>query len=108
MHDIKMTVHGRFSNKSILPGEYFMQDWFAFVIPPSVGEYVKEGVSIRFDDGTYGGDFLVSSGRKLDPGEAENYEREYWKGDNNVNYARWTYSFTDADYEAAVARGPME
>lgn len=26
----------------------------------------------------------------------------------NIGFCRWTYTFTNADYDAAVARGPMK
>ena len=80
-HRITMTVTDRFEKKEILPGESLLQEEVGFVTPPSLEGYMINGVSIVFDDGPYGG---------------------------YIGFCRWTYTFTNADYDAAVARGPMK
>lgn len=37
-----------------------------------------------------------------------NYTVERSNIDGYIGFCRWTYTFTNADYDAAVARGPMK
>ena len=57
-HWITMTVTDRFEKKEILPGESLLQEEVGFVTPPSLEGYTRDGVSIVFDDGLYGGVFF--------------------------------------------------
>ena len=54
-HRITMTVTDRFEKKEILPGESLLQEEVGFIIPLSLEEYTGNGVTVVFDDGSYGG-----------------------------------------------------
>ena len=57
-HRITMTVTDRFEKKEILPGESLLQEEVGFIIPLSLEEYTGNGVTVVFDDGSYGGVFF--------------------------------------------------
>ena len=78
------------------------------------GFYTRSGMSIVFDDGPYGGVFnasSVSNDPQPSPRDQQNCEyEEIEETDPGIYYSRlgiWTYTFTNTDYDAAVARGPM-
>lgn len=71
-------------------------------------------MTVLFDDGTYGAEFDYGVEKPLnynadfDPTLKENYEYEEVENPYDCRLCsghRWTYTFTDADYEAAVAYG---
>lgn len=73
-------------------------------------DFLRNGsMTVLFDDGLYGGVFSSESAGELNPCKESNYrfvevKDEYMK---TVIYV-YTYTFTNADYEAAVASGPLE
>lgn len=68
-----------------------------------------DGVSIVFDDGPYGGVFFrTDKVTAFNPCLECNYTVERSNIDGYIGFCRWTYTFTNADYDAAVARGPMK
>ena len=89
-HRITMTVTDRFEKKEILPGESLLQEEVGFVTPPSLEGYMIDGVSA------------------FNPCLECNYTVERSNIDGYIGFCRWTYTFTNADYDAAVARGPMK
>ena len=108
-HRITMTVTDRFEKKEILPGESLLQEEVGFVTPPSLEGYMIDGVSIVFDDGPYGGVFFrTDKVTAFNPCLECNYTVERSNIDGYIGFCRWTYTFTNADYDAAVARGPMK
>ena len=109
-HRITLTVIGEFENEIMLPGECISKTMIGFIFPPSPDLYVMHGVEIVFDDGPYGGVFTrpeVYPAAPYNPCDYYNYEvgKEY--KENGMLQRQWTYTFTNADYDAAVARGPM-
>ena len=71
--------------------------------------YMIDGVSIVFDDGPYGGVFFrTDKVTAFNPCLECNYTVERSNIDGYIGFCRWTYTFTNADYDAAVARGPMK
>ena len=108
-HRITMTVTDRFEKKEILPGESLLQEEVGFIIPLSLEEYTGNGVTVVFDDGSYGGVFFrTDKVEAFNPCFECNYTVERSNIDGYIPYVRWTYTFTNADYDAAVARGPMK
>ena len=104
-HRITMTVTDRFEKKEILPGESLLQEEVGFVTPPSLEGYMIDGVSIVFDDGPYGGVFFrTDKVTAFNPCLECNYTVERSNIDGYIGFCRWTYTFTNADYDAAVAR----
>ena len=57
-----------------------------------------------FDDGPYGGNFPLSDSFVL---PYDITQEKYFKRQREGDITKWTYTFTNADYDAAVARGPM-
>lgn len=108
-HTITMTVKGEFDNEKILSGECITKTLIGFIEPPSLWDYLRHGMKITFDDGTYGGVFPLSDNRTA-PYDVS-WEGNYKQGElyeiKECLHRDWTYTFTNADYEAAVARGPM-
>ena len=110
-HRITMTVTDRFEKKEILPGESLLQEEVGFVTPPSLEGYMIDGVSIVFDDGPYGGVFSIPTEyptAPYNPCDEYNYEMGEEYKESGMLQRQWTYTFTNADYDAAVARGPMK
>lgn len=108
-HRITMTVTDRFEKKEILPGESLLQEEVGFIIPLSLEEYTGNGVTVVFDDGPYGGVFFrTDKVEAFNPCFECNYTVERSNIDGYIGFCRWTYTFTNADYDAAVARGPMK
>ena len=108
-HRITMTVTDRFEKKEILPGESLLQEEVGFIIPLSLEEYTGNGVTVVFDDGSYGGVFFrTDKVEAFNPCFECNYTVERSNIDGYIGFCRWTYTFTNADYDAAVARGPMK
>ena len=108
-HRITMTVTDRFEKKEILPGESLLQEEVGFVTPPSLEGYMIDGVSIVFDDGPYGGVFFrTDKVTAFNPCLECNYTVERSNIDGYIGFCRWTYTFTNAAYDAAVARGTMK
>ena len=108
-HRITMTVTDRFEKKEIFPGESLLQEEVGFIIPLSLEEYTGNGVTVVFDDGSFGGVFFrTDKVTAFNPCLECNYTVERSNIDGYIPYVRWTYTFTNADYDAAVARGPMK
>ena len=114
-HTITVSVFNEFENELLSPGEKIVKekDNLGTTII-SFHFYTRKGMSIIFDDGPYGGIFNASSASEdplPSPRDQQNCEYEEIKpSDPGVYYSRigiWTYTFTNADYDAAVARGPM-
>ena len=104
-HRITMSVIGQFENEIMLPGECILKTMIGFVFPPSPRSYTIEGVKISFDDGIYGGVFSIPTEYPTAPYNPCDDYNYFWE--DEVEYRVWTYTFTNADYDAAVARGPM-
>ncbi|WP_416998322.1 hypothetical protein [Alistipes putredinis] len=106
-HRITMTVNGQFEDEIMLPGERISKTMIGFIaLPPSPDLYVMHGIEIVFDDGPYGGVFTRPKeypAAPYNPCDEYNY---FWE--DEVGFRVWTYTFTNADYDAAVARGPMK
>ena len=101
-HRITMTVTDRFEKKEILPGESLLQEEVGFVTPPSLEGYMIDGVSIVFDDGPYGGVFFrTDKVTAFNPCLECNYTVERSNIDGYIGFCRWTYTFTNADYDGA-------
>lgn len=103
-HTISMTLDGWREMPALSPGAD------CSVIVPILGstsfsivEVMRDGCRIVFDDGPYGGEFVYDPlcREALNPCVQDNYT---FQRKSNT----YTYTFTNADYEAAVARGPME
>ena len=100
-HRITMTVTDRFEKKEILPGDLIYKNFSNIAC--------RDGVSIVFDDGPYGGVFFrTDKVTAFNPCLECNYTVERSNIDGYIGFCRWTYTFTNADYDAAVARGPMK
>ena len=68
------------------------------------------GIEIVFDDGPYGGVFTRPKEYPAAPYNPCNEKENVWEDmpvENDLSHWVWTYTFTNADYDAAVARGPM-
>ena len=105
-HRITITLDGSWTEIPVLaPGESHMQIGVGVMCSFSIQAVIYWGCKIVFDDGPYGGYFPCNeSGIKpLDPGVQRNYVKSRYD-----NKPLFTYTFTNADYDAAVARGPME
>ena len=63
-------------------------------------------MKISFDDGPYGGVFSIPTEYPTAPYNPCDDYNYFWE--DEVEYRVWTYTFTNADYDAAVARGPMK
>ena len=114
-HTIMVTVFGEFEDELLSPGGRIVKE------KDNLGStiihfhtYVRKGMSIIFDDGPYGGVFDendVNNDPQPSPRDWKNCEyEEIEEPDPGIYYKRmgiWTYTFTNADYDAAVARGPM-
>ena len=73
-------------------------------------QYTIEGMKISFDDGSYGGVFSIPTEyptAPYNPCDEYNYEMGEEYKESGMLQRQWTYTFTNADYDAAVARGPM-
>lgn len=108
-HQITITVIREFENEIILPGESIEKTAKGFIHPYPLGSYIVRGIRIYFDEGTYGGAFTVPveyPTEPYNPCNPESYVKNEFDQDG-LPHCRWTYTFTNADYEAAVARGPM-
>lgn len=92
------------------PGDSFC-DWADDFTPFHFGTFLRNGITIVFDEGPYGGAYNAYWERD-DPQPSLRdetlYEHEEYEGEYGIFYSIWTYTFTNADYDAAVARGPME
>ena len=109
-HRITMTVNGQFEDEIMLPGERISKTMIGFIFPPSPRSYTIEGMKISFDDGSYGGVFSIPTEyptAPYNPCDEYNYEMGEEYKESGMLQRQWTYTFTNADYEAAVARGPM-
>ncbi len=100
-----------FTDKVIQPGESLEKTGIGFVSPPIPVQY-SPVMTVVFDDGAYQAtydyhDQPIPEGYniKYDLTWTENYVREEVDSPNGCEPclgARWTYTFTNADYEAAV------
>ena len=110
-HRITMTVNGQFEDEIMLPGERISKTMIGFIaLPPSPDLYTIEGMKISFDDGSYGGVFSIPTEyptAPYNPCDEYNYEMGEEYKESGMLQRQWTYTFTNADYDAAVARGPM-
>ena len=110
-HRITMTVNGQFEDEIMLPGERISKTMIGFIaLPPSPDLYVMHGIEIVFDDGPYGGVFTRPKEYPAAPYNPCNEKEYVWEDmpvENDLSHWVWTYTFTNADYDAAVARGPM-
>ena len=109
-HRITLTVIGRFENEVLLPKERISKPMIGFIFPPSPRSYTIEGMKISFDDGPYGGVFSIPTEyptAPYNPCDEYNYEMGEEYKESGMLQRQWTYTFTNADYDAAVARGPM-
>ena len=109
-HRITLTVIGRFENEVLLPKERISKTMIGFIFPPSPRSYTIEGMKISFDDGSYGGVFSIPTEyptAPYNPCDEYNYEMGEEYKESGMLQRQWTYTFTNADYDAAVARGPM-
>ena len=110
-HRITMTVNGQFEDEIMLPGERISKTMIGFIaLPPSPDLYVMHGIEIVFDDGPYGGVFtrpMEYPAAPYNPCDEYNYEMGEEYKESGMLQRQWTYTFTNADYDAAVARGPM-
>lgn len=112
-HRIRMTIYDRLWNEAgewisgieeeMLPGEYiFRKD-------SDMGEHpspkFRKGIKMVFDDGPYGGSFSFYDSFYSPYNIA--LERNF-KQQREGDIMKWTYTFTNADYDAAVARGSMK
>lgn len=125
-HSITLSVDGWFNTardgfKDLLlkPGEKHEE-----MIGSDLYVWYDWTVAVLFDDGLYGTEFswhydVYGNGRPLpedydvryNPVVEENYDSEEVKNPNGCRQCagvRWTYTFTDDDYEAAVAYGAKE
>jgi hypothetical protein len=110
-HRITLTVIGRFENEVLLPKEHISKTMIGFIFPPSPRSYTIEGMKISFDDGPYGGVFSIPTEYPIapyNPCDEYNYEMGEEYKESGMLQRQWTYTFTNADYDAAVARGPMK
>ena len=110
-HRITMTVNGQFEDEIMLPGERISKTMIGFIFPPSPRSYTIEGMKISFDDGPYGGVFSIPTEYPIapyNPCDEYNYEMGEEYKESGMLQRQWTYTFTNADYDAAVARGPMK
>lgn len=110
-HRITLTVIGRFENEVLLPKERISKTMIGFIFPPSPRSYTIEGMKISFDDGSYGGVFSIPTEyptAPYNPCDEYNYEMGEEYKESGMLQRQWTYTFTNADYDAAVARGPMK
>ena len=110
-HRITLTVIGRFENEVLLPKERISKTMIGFIFPPSPRSYTIEGMKISFDDGPYGGVFSIPTEYPIapyNPCDEYNYEMGEEYKESGMLQRQWTYTFTNADYDAAVARGPMK
>lgn len=91
----------------IQPGESIVRREFNIAIPPAPHFY--NDIELIFDDGPYGGVYPLSreSVSSYDVWWGYNYEEGELFMDGTILCRRWTYTFTNADFDAAVARGPM-
>ena len=110
-HRITMTVNGQFEDEIMLPGERISKTMIGFIaLPPSPDLYVMHGIEIVFDDGPYGGVFTRPKEYPAAPYNPCNEKEYVWEDmpvENDLSHWVWTYTFTNADYDAAVARRPM-
>ena len=111
-HRITMTVNGQFEDEIMLPGERISKTMIGFIaLPPSPDLYAMHGIEIVFDDGPYGGVFTRPKEYPAAPYNPCNEKEYVWEDmpvENDLSHWVWTYTFTNADYDAAVARGPMK
>ena len=110
-HRITLTVIGRFENEVLLPKEHISKTMIRFIFPPSPRSYTIEGMKISFDDGSYGGVFSIPTEyptAPYNPCDEYNLEMGEEYKESGMLQRQWTYTFTNADYDAAVARGPMK
>ena len=109
-HRITMTVNGQFEDEIMLPGERISKTMIGFIFPTSPRSYTIEGMKISFDDGSYGGVFSIPTEyptAPYNPCDEYTYEMGEEYKESGMLQRQWTYTFTNADYDAAVARGPM-
>ena len=107
-HRITMTVNGQFEDEIMLPGERISKTMIGFIaLPPSPDLYVMHGIEIVFDDGPYGGVFTRPKEYPAAPYNPCNEKVYVWEDmpvENDLSHWVWTYTFTNADYDAAVAQ----
>lgn len=105
-HRITMTVNGQFEDETILPGACISKSMMGGIASaPSPDMYAMHGIEIVFDDGPYGGIFTRP---ELYPTAPYNLCDEYnYSWEDMPGCRVWTYTFTNADYDAAVARGSV-
>ena len=108
-----------FKNEVILPGESFTAMDNGMGVCPVPSSYIWK-MTIIFDDGrlgfTYGVRYYQDDGRSYppnydahyDPSIDDNYVFEDLRGYGRQPKERWTYVFTNADYDAAEAMVPFE
>lgn len=111
-HRIKMTIYDEFYDEAgerlsgveeeMLPGESIIRERGMIGWPPS--PEFRRGIKMVFDDGPYGGNFPLSKNFVL---PYDITQETYFKREIEDDIVKWTYTFTNADYDAAVARGPM-
>ena len=111
-HRIRMTIYDKLRDETgewvsgveeeMLPGESIIRENGGTGWPPSPN--FRQGIKMVFDDGPYGGNFPLPDSflSQYDISHENNFKRQRDDG-----ITKWTYTFTNADYDAAVARGPM-
>ena len=103
-HRITMTVNGQFEDEIMLPGERISKTMIGFIaLPPSPDLYVMHGIEIVFDDGPYGGVFTRPKEYPAAPYNPCNEKEYVWEDmpvENDLSHWVWTYTFTNADYDA--------
>jgi hypothetical protein len=120
-HTITLAVEGGYANfestesdklKIILAPNERYNDMKFGIIPPGVS---WKKMTVLFDDGEYGWTFGYEQprpenyNRQYDPTLEYNYLSEVVKNPEGCSQCagnRWTYTFTDADYDAATQYGP--
>ena len=105
-HTISMTI-ARWKEIPVLkPGDNYMEMGAGAIGAGfSIDAVIRTGCRIVFDNGPYGGEFSFEEYgvEALNPGVPRNYVVTRYD-----KKPLFTYTFTNADYEAAVARGPLE
>lgn len=104
-HTVSMALDG-WIEKVLAPGDSHVKKGTCdFGTLFSINDVFARRLMIVFDDGPYGGDFFFEQygAEALNPGMPCNYVESRYDEKPLL-----TYTFTNADYEAAVARGPME
>ena len=112
-HRIRMTIYDKLWNEAgewisgieeeMLPGECIFREKSDIGWPPS--PKFRKGIKMVFDDGPYGGNFPLSDSFVL---PYDITQEKYFKRQREGDITKWIYTFTNADYDAAVARGPMK